>query len=121
MNCPMLDIDFLACEYDTGRPVCIIEYKHADAMPVDLDHASYRALRLLADRAGISFLIARYDSLWSFEITPGNPAAEEWFTSGERLTELQFVTRLYAMRGRELPEGLEVRLNDVIAEVKHAA
>jgi hypothetical protein len=118
----MLDIDFLACEYDQGRPVVIVEYKHEAAEPVDLEHPSYRALRHLADGCRIPFCVVFYAAPWVFTVYPANTYAEEWFTRGEVLTELRYVERLYAMRGRALPPDVELRCNDVLAqEASYAA
>lgn len=118
----MTDIDFLACEYDTGKPAAIIEYKAGDPRPLDFEHPSYRALRRLADASRIPFCIAFYSPLWSFTVYPANDFALEWFKQAEELTELEYVRRLYSLRGRELPAEIEVRMNDVLPqEARNAA
>jgi len=115
-DCPALDLDLLLVEFDRGIPCGIIEYKHEAAMPVDLQHPSYRALAALADASRIPFCIVFYASPWVFTVYPANTYASEWFTSGEVLTELRFVERLYRIRGRDLPPSLQVRLNDVLPQ-----
>ena len=120
-NCPMLDIDFLACEFNTGKPVVLVEYKAGGLRRLDFKHPNYQALRHLADASRIPFIIAFYSTLWSYTVIPLNDFALEWFTKGEQLSELEYVRRLYALRGRELPARLEFRLNDVLPEVSHAS
>lgn len=121
-DCPAVDLDFLLVEFDTGKPVAVIEYKAGDPRPLDLEHPSYRALRHLADASRIPLVIAFYSPLWSFTVYPCNDHAREWFTAGEQLSELEYVRRLYALRGRELPAEIEVRMNDVLPqEARNAA
>ena len=45
-NCPVLDIDFLAAEYNLGRAAAIFDYKCCNPTrpPVSLDHPSLRAI-----------------------------------------------------------------------------
>ena len=122
LDLPAVDLDFVLVEYDTSKPAALIEYKQGDPRPLDFEHPSYRALRHLADASRIPFCIAFYSPLWSFTVYPCNDYALEWFTAGERLSELEYVRRLYAMRGRELPAEIEVRMNDVLPqEAQNAA
>lgn len=117
-DCPMVDIDFLACEYDRSKASAIIEYKSWD-MPrrPDFSQANYRTLADLADRAGLPFFVAvYYSTLWSYTLYPGNGHAHGLAKDGERLTELEYVNRLYTLRNRELPADLEYQLNDLLPE-----
>jgi len=116
LDCPAVDLDFVLVEFDQGLPCALVEYKAGDPRPFDLEHPSYRALRHLADASRIPLVIGFYSPLWSFTCYPLNDYALEWFTPGEVLTELQFVTRLYRIRGRDLPDGLAMRLNDVLPQ-----
>ena len=113
-DCPAVDLDFILLEFNTGRPCALVEYKSGDPRPLDFGHPSYRALVALADASGIPALVAFYSpSLWHFTCYPLNSHAEEWFTQGERLSELEYVGRLYGLRGRECPASVAVRLNQV--------
>lgn len=111
-DCPAVDIDFLMIEYDRGKPVALIEYKHYHALgpgyeviPRVLLHPSYKALQSLAGASKIPFLIAYYHPVhWSFKVLPGNGRACIWFSFSARnrwTTERDFVYTLYAMRGHE--------------------
>ena len=103
-DCPCLDIDFLVVEYDQGRVVCLVEYKHEIARPHSIGHPSFQALADLADRARIPFFECRYatDLSW-FEVTPINGFAIRKFHPGRRCSEREWVTLLYSMRGRPIP------------------
>jgi len=115
-DCPALDLDFILMEYDAGRPVALVEYKALGAPMPDSEHPSLVALRRLADSARIPCLMAFYSPVWSFSVYPLNDHARERFTSGEVLSELEYVTRLYELRGRELSADVACRLNQVTAK-----
>lgn len=118
-NCPMVDVDFLALEYDLAEPVALVEYKATDMLP--FAHASYKALRKLAQgykNKGIPFFVVRYwhwgDEKWAFEVYPQNKAAYAYMHqhqpdyAGEMMTEKQWVTILYHLR--QLQRGDEQTL-----------
>jgi hypothetical protein len=125
INCPAVDLDFLMVEYDYGKPAGIIEYKNFRARPVSRVHPTIRALSYLATRAEIPFFVVRYMgpkdcSNWKFDISPINRIAEsacathlnsETGSSGY-LIEAEFVSFLYAIRGRgfQLPEEVAFHL-----------
>ena len=114
-NLPAVDLDLV--EYDRGIPYVLIEFKCKSSEPPNLEDPNLRALRELGDRAGLPVVLAFYDSaVWNFTCYPLNGLAEEWFSQGEQLTEVEFVGRLYQLRGRELPIDLECRLNDVLPQ-----
>ena len=110
-DCPALDIDFLMLEYDQGKATAIVEFKHENAAPVHLGHPSMRALKGLADAAGIPFWLVRYtdDYSWYF-VTPGNDKAREFVSEAVRLSEPQWVELLYRCRGREVPPELSATI-----------
>lgn len=57
-NCPAIDLDLVLLEYDRGKAVAIVEYKH-ERTPLQFPtHPSYQALIDLADRAGLPVLPA---------------------------------------------------------------
>lgn len=116
-NCPAVDLDFLIVEYNVGKPVGLIEYKHHHARYPDLRHATYRALTELANVAGLPFLLAFYwPGIWAFRVTPVNSIANNHFKNGEIVTEREFVRRLYGMRRRVLTVYLEKTLCDVMPD-----
>ena len=114
-NCPAVDLDFLVAEYNFGKPVALIEYKHNRARPPVLKHATYRALSALADgysERPLPFVVAFYwPEVWAFKITPVNQAAKESFADGEMLTEYDFVRRLYRLRRLTIASELEGKLS----------
>jgi len=112
-NCPAVDLDFLMVEYNLGKPVGLIEYKHHQAWEPNLKHPTYRALTELAELAALPFLIAFYwPDVWAFRITPVNGLAQSHFQDGEILTERAFVTRLYRMRALVIRDAVLLQLND---------
>jgi hypothetical protein len=107
-NCPAVDLDFLMVEYNVGKPVGLIEYKHYLAREPNLQHATYRALAELANLSKLPFLIGWYwPDIWAFKIRPVNAIAAQSFQHGEILTEREFVRRIYRMRRLVLTEYLE--------------
>lgn len=114
-NCPAVDLDFLMVEYNVGKPVGLVEYKHHSAQTPNLNHATYRALSELANQSGLPFLLAFYwPDIWAFRVHPVNAVAEEHFDSGEVLTEYDFVARLYRLRRFVLTRELENKLLKVL-------
>lgn len=124
-DCPALDIDFLMIEYDRGKPVAIIEYKHYHALgpgyevsPSILRHPSYKALQSLAKASKVPFSIAYYHPVhWSFKVLPANAQANQYFLFSQRnhwVTELDFVCMLYAMRNREPDLNMLAELSEEI-------
>lgn len=107
VNCTAVDLDLVLVEYHLARPVAIVEYKHFRAK-VELGHANYRALRDLADRAGLPFLIAFYwPDTWAFRVHPMNDNALRHFEYGGHLfSEREFVERLYKLRSLFIKETL---------------
>lgn len=127
INCPAVDLDFLMVEYDYGKPSAIIEYKNFRARPVSRVHPTIRALSYLATQAKIPFFVVRYMSPkdcsnWKFDVSPINEFAESAcekylnnkIGSSGYLIEAEFVSFLYAIRGRgfQLPEDVAHHLLD---------
>jgi hypothetical protein len=103
-NCPAIDLDFLLLEYDRGKAVAIVEYKHERAPLQFPMHPSYQALIDLGDRAGVPVFACRYadDFTW-WRAIPLNRTAKQWMTDRSRMSEPEWVGFLYRMRGYELP------------------
>jgi hypothetical protein len=104
-------------EYNHGKPCALVEYKHINARPVDLTHATYKALVALADgysTGPLPCFIARYNPAdWSFEVTPLNDRALLHYAHciGCRITEQRFVKSLHLLRKRVLTEEDEKAIN----------
>lgn len=117
-NCPCVDLDFLAVEYNIGKPVLIADYKRFTAQKPDLRHASYKAITLLADgyREGpLPFIIPIYwPGIWAFRVIPANEEARKHFYEDETLTEKQYVSRLYRLRSSVLTRSIIPALNDTL-------
>lgn len=121
-NCPAVDLDFLVAEYNVGKPVALVEYKHHKARSPNLRHATYRALADLADRYSggpLPFVVAFYwPGIWAFRITPVNSISREHFECEELLTEHEFVVRLYRLRRLTLSRELSGKLSKKLPEIR---
>ncbi len=80
-NCPAVDLDFLMVEYNLGKAVAMVEYKHFKACMPNLNHASYRAIMDVANNHNpdpLPFLLAFYwPEQWAFRAYPVNDQAIE--------------------------------------------
>jgi hypothetical protein len=120
-NCPCVDLDFLVAEYNVGKPVALIDYKHFLAKPPLLDHATYRALADLADGykdTPLPFFIAFYwPDIWAFRLIPVNDCAKP-LCRGRVLCERDYVKGLYFLRDRVRDFHLvEATLNTQLPDV----
>lgn len=108
-NCPAMDIDFL--EFHGGEPVALIECKHECAPVWDLDGKSARAFIRLAERAGLPafYVIRAGDFSWWLVRALNDLARESLGATERRLTEPQFISLLYALRGLTLPSETAAR------------
>jgi Holliday junction resolvase len=103
-----VDLDFVLCEYDQGKPFAIIEYKSEAAMPVKLSHPTMRALATLADESKHPFLLVIYarDYTW-YRVHPVNwYATEKLGQKPLELSEEKYIELLYQLRGRRLTGSL---------------
>jgi hypothetical protein len=115
-NCPCVDLDFLVAEYNIGKPVALIDYKHFLAKPPMLEHATYRALADLADGykdTPLPFFIAFYwPDIWAFKIIPVNEYGKKFCSPNARIIcERDYVKGLYVLRKLVLDAHLEAKLN----------
>jgi hypothetical protein len=110
-DCPMVDIDFLAIEYDRARPCALIEYKRrmVTAAPIptlDFNAANYQALIAMADERlqPLPFAVVWYwradPERWLFVVVPVNETGRRRnpFGKGEVAAERRYVAWLHAMR-----------------------
>lgn len=114
-DCPATDLDFLFLEYDKGKSVAIVEYKHENAKPQYASHPTYQALIDLGTRADIPVFACRYASKFEwFKVRGLNEKARTFLPQNEQMTEREYVAFLYRLRGYEpsdeLLNGLEVEL-----------
>jgi len=106
-DCPAVDIDFLLLEYDRGRVAALVEYKHERAALPNPEHPSYRALIDLGDRARVPVFVTRYATGFSWwRVTPLNEQARRWLHKATTMTEREWVSLLYRIRGRKLPPDI---------------
>lgn len=110
---PMTDIDFLAVEYSRKRAVMLVDYKAARPFPVNPQAANYTVLSQLASAIGVPFVIVFYSpAYWWFFIQPMNAEAVARFGRGEWMSEREYVSALYKLRGLPLPAEIAAQLND---------
>jgi len=113
-DCPAIDIDFLLLEFDEGKARALVEYKNEHAKTQRTGHPSYKALIDLGDRAGVPVFACRYsDDFVKWVVFPLNEKAKpllppEW---GTEMTEREYVSFLYELRGKEAPGILLSQLN----------
>lgn len=106
-DCPAVDLDFLLLEYDRGRAAALVEYKHQNAAPQYATHPSYQAMVDLGNRAGIPVFGVRYAEDWSWwRATPLNDLARKHLPQQVTLTEEQWISLLYRIRGAEVQPEL---------------
>lgn len=121
-SCPAVDLDFLLTEIHVGEPAALVEYKHFRAQPINVAAATFMALRRLADRAEIPFLVAWYwPGSWAFRVHPLNNLAREHFEDPEDFTEREYVQRLYRLRRLTLTRSLSESLLDVLPPAERRA
>lgn len=135
-NCPAADMDFPVVEYNLGLPVAVIEYRHSRAQwPPPLLHPTFRAIREMADgyrgsdgrRGPLPFAVVRYaKDPWRFGVRPVNQPAISAFGFGgpnnpeKRMTELEYVRCLYALRNQTLETSVLNTLDNELPEQRAA-
>jgi hypothetical protein len=108
--CPAVDLDFVLVEYIKSEPVAIVEYKWHRAKYVELEHPNLLALEKLCASYPLPlplFVSWYWKAPWAFCVAPINEAAKQRFTRFERLSEYDYVARLYDLRGRAFTRALE--------------
>lgn len=102
-----MDLDFLFLEYDRGRAVALVEYKHARAAPQFATHPTYQAMIDLGTRAGVPVFACRYDDNFTdWRVIPLNGKAKEVLPERALMSEVEWVTFLYRLRGYDPPVTL---------------
>lgn len=112
-NCPAVDLDFLVVEYNLGKPVALIEYKHEGAMMPNFNHPTYRAIRELANMSNLPFMVVFYNNeSWWFRVYPQNDHSKKIYREATLLTEKRYVESLYYMRGLVIEKEVLSKLSD---------
>lgn len=126
-NCPVLDIDFLAAEYNLGRAAAIFDYKCCNPTrpPVSLDHPSLRAISDLwthKPKGGLFLIPAAVVFYWknpiTFEIKPLNTEAKKALDClgfKAAISELDFARIHYLLRYFQAPFLREIIKNEFLA------
>jgi len=111
----MIDMDFVAVEFESLVPRGVCEYKHANTRFSDEElrrKAGVRVVRALGEMAGIPAWIAVYNPAnWAFRVVPLNAGAEALFGAERVLTEADYVARIYELRAAEIPDDVAEGLN----------
>lgn len=106
-DCPAVDLDFLFLEYDKGKAVALVEYKHERAPDQYATHPTYQAMIDLGDRASVPVFACRYTGDFTqWNVVPLNPTAKNILLGRTRMSEREWVTFLYKIRGYNVPEEL---------------
>ena len=106
-DCPAVDLDFLFLEYDHGKASAIVEYKNEHAAPQYASHPTYQAMIDLGTRAGIPVLACRYtDDYTKWTVVPLNEEARQHLPERKTISEQEWVSLLYKIRGYECPTGV---------------
>jgi hypothetical protein len=102
-------VDFDGIEYDDGKPLFMVEYKHELAPPVSPQASNVRALCAVGDRADLPFFIVRYGSApdWWFIVRPANKVAKKLRDLPQgRISERDYVLFRYRFAGRTPPSDV---------------
>lgn len=106
-DAPAVDIDFLMVEYDSEKPCALVEYKAYQGRKINLEISGIRAVNALAQIARLPFFVVAYHptQFWVY-VKAMNAMAQKQFTQTTLLTEAQYVSFLYRLRGRNAPESV---------------
>lgn len=112
-NCPAVDIDFLLIEYSAGKAKALVEYKHEGA-PLAFkgdkggaNKKTYQAMTDLCDRACLPFFVVEYNGDFTeWKVHPINRYALQWIKITTLMTEQDYITLLYSLRGIPVPPTL---------------
>ena len=112
-NCPATDIDFLLIEYSAGKAKALVEYKQEGAALAfeggkgGANKKTYDAITDLCDRACLPFFVVEYKgdfSMW--KVHPINRYALQRIKITTLMTEQDYITLLYSLRGIPIPSTL---------------
>lgn len=114
MHCPAPGMSFVMVEYDRGEPVGLVNYiRRGEALP--RGEGVVRVYTGLGELSGpngpLPFLTAVYDPYnWAMTLYAHNPAARALMPRDQKMnqvSEYEFVSVLYQMRGRYIADQLD--------------
>lgn len=121
-DCPAVDLDFVLVEYTSGTPAALVEYKHESSKPLKHEHASMRALCVLADRANIPFFITTYsDDLETFRVRGLNALAQRLCPNEKTVTAARYMKFMLDLREREERKNMKNASQTMTNYVAHSA
>lgn len=107
VGCPAVDVDLLLVEMNRGQAVALVEYKHELATPQYPTHPTYLAMSSLGDKADVPVFAVRYShDFATWRVTSLNQTAKRMFPGRRTMSERQWVTFLYNLRGTQPPEQI---------------
>ena len=112
-NLPAVDIDFMLIEYDHAEPKALVEFKNEHAQPVNVSkNPSIAAMAKLANNADIPAFLVRYadDFSWWKVLALNDQAASYLTNNPQIMDEAEWVSILYAVRGKQMPEAERNRI-----------
>ena len=111
-NAPAVDLDFVLVEFDDCRPAALVEYKHECASPQYITSPQFQVLINLANAAHLPAFAVRYAADFSWWLcVPLNDEARKHLPERKRMSEKEYVSLLYRVRGREAPQSVFDGLN----------
>lgn len=117
-DCPAVDLDFLLIEYDKGKVAALVEYKHETAKLQYSSHPTYKALIDLGNRADLPVFVCRYsDDFTRYKAIPLNRIAKKILKDVKVMSEKEWVSFLYRIRGRKMPKEISDVLNGLYVEI----
>jgi hypothetical protein len=109
-DCPAVDLDFV--EFHNGVPVALVEYKHDWAQIAHSSDLKVKALIHLGNNSKIPVFGVRYNSEFTiWKPTPLNSYARFYLSTVKTMSEFDFVSLLYKIRGVKLPIEIANKLN----------
>ncbi len=112
---PPVDLDFLFLEHSNGKAHAIIEYKSEHSRKRYASSPVYQALIDLCNKAAIPAISCRYsDDYSTYKATPLNVYARNYLHETKDLSEAEWVSLLYEIKGQvvsaELLENMKVTI-----------
>ena len=112
-DCPATDIDFLLIEYSAGKAKALVEYKK-EGVPLAFkgdkggaNIKTYEAITDLCARACLPFFVVEYnDDFSKWKVHPINKHALKLVKITTLMTEQDYITLLYSLRGIPIPSTL---------------
>jgi len=102
----LMDIDgiFLGIEANYQMPIALVEYKHEFTPPQKITQWSFKVLSNLGTIAGLPVFAVRYANDWSWwNVVPINKKAKEKLPQRKEMSEFEYVSFLYGLRGQKMP------------------